>query len=115
MVRKALVWYTVYDFIPFNWIKIRNTGLVSQSGDNIGVASDAQMQYVRNEAKDKATWHINRVIEFLCENSSKYSEYNKNCWSCGNVGPLQSKVSNIDLAFDRTLNPEQQFYKKYLS
>lgn len=117
LVRKALMWYTNYDAIPFIWVKLRNIGLVLQSGDNMVPASDTQMEKIRSECLDKATWYINEVIRFLCANSNDYTEYNQGCWSCGDIAPNDGRVNSTDLYFDKNTNRDTDyinFYKKYI-
>lgn len=117
LIRKALLWYTNYDAIPFIWVKFRNIGLVLQSGDNMTSATDAQMQIVRNECLNKATWYVNELIRFLCANSSDYSEYNQGCWSCGDISPNSGPVNSMDLYIDKKANINQEvinFYKKFI-
>jgi len=99
LCRNALVWYSTLDALPFIWIKLRNIGLVKQSGDNMASVDSSEMEIIKNECKTKAAWYGNRLISYLCANGSKYAAYNKGCWSCGDVGPTSKPSSSVDLFF----------------
>jgi len=100
IVRQALLWYAVYDFLPSNWVVIRNAGLLKQSVDNGSSVEIADMEYLRNDCKTKASFYINRLISYLCANGSLYAAYNEGCWSCGDIAPAHKKSSSVDLFFD---------------
>ncbi len=100
LIRKALVWYILHDAMPFVWVKVRNIGLVKQSGDNMEAVSEAEMKGLQSECKTKAVFYINRLKSYLCANGSLYSAYNTGCWSCGDIPPSGKKSNSIDLYFD---------------
>jgi hypothetical protein len=114
-IKNAMVWYTNYDALPFIWVKLRNIGLVKQAGESMETASESEMQLVRNECKDKAVWYINRLKSYLCANGKLYEQYNKGCWSCGDISPTGVKSHGIDLYFDKNTTPDLELYKKYFT
>jgi len=115
LIRDSMVWYTNYDALPFIWVKLRNIGLVKQSGESMETVSESEMQLIRNECKDKAVWYINRLKAYLCANGKLYEQYNQGCWSCGDISPTGVKSHGIDLYFDKNTTPELEFYKKYFT
>lgn len=57
--------------------KLRNQGVVQQTGENTYVPSLKDMQYVTQNYENKANFYGNRLSDFLRANRSKYPEYCK--------------------------------------
>lgn len=57
--------------------KLRNQGVVQQTGENTYVPSLKDMQYVTQNYENKANFYGNRLSDFLLANRSKYPEYCK--------------------------------------
>jgi len=108
ITRQALLWYAVYDFLPSNWIAIRNSGLLKQFVDNTNTVDQSELEYMRNDCKTKAVFYINRLITFLCANGSKYAAYNQGCWSCGDIAPAHKKSTSVDLFFDGSIGETRE-------
>lgn len=100
IIRDALKWYTLYDATPFFWIKFRNIGIVKQNGDNLETVSDKEMDKVRNEFMNKAKFYSNRLVDYLCINSSKFSQYS-GPYQWSDLRPSRKVASNCDLAFEK--------------
>lgn len=62
--------------IPLSF-KLRNQGVVQQTGENTYVPSLKDMQYVAQSYENKANFYGNRLSDFLLANRSKYPEYCK--------------------------------------
>ena len=74
--------------------KLRNQGVVQQTGENTYVPSLKDMQYVTQNYENKANFYSNRLSDYLKANRSKYPEYcsvdssadmpsNKNAYNTG--------------------------------
>lgn len=57
--------------------KLRNQGVVQQTGDNTYIPSLRDTQYVIQNYENKATFYGNRLSDYLKANRSKYPEYCK--------------------------------------
>lgn len=57
--------------------KLRNQGVVQQSGENIHYPSLKDTQYFIQNYENKAIFYGNRLSDYLCANRSKYPEYCK--------------------------------------
>jgi len=116
IIRSAMVWWTCYDALPFVWIKIRNIGLVKQSGENLETVSVQEMEKQRSILKEKATFYMNRLKDYLCENSNLFSEYDEGCWNCGDLSADNTRRNSTDMFFDKNVpsNEYEKFYKKYI-
>ena len=113
-IRSALVWLTVWDALPFIWIKIRNIGPVKQNGDNLETIGKDDLSYLRNICKQKADFYVDQLKCFLCENQADYPEYYCTNWDCSKLMPNENKSSRLGLVL-RTegRTKEQEIYRKY--
>lgn len=57
--------------------KVRNQGIVQQTGDNTYVPSLRDVQYVKQDYENKANFYGQRLSDYLCANRSTYKEYCK--------------------------------------
>ncbi len=98
-LRDVLLWYTVYDALPFIATKIRNIGLVEQSGENLTNTEKGNEWALRKICKDKGDFYLKRVQAYLCSYGSLFSAYN-----CGTNDQIVPNVSTpsvgLDIAFD---------------
>lgn len=114
-IREALVWFTCYDAIPFIGTKLRNVGIVQQTGENLTSATDAKEAYLRKEIKNKADFYLKRIQDYLCENYSKHPQYKCNC-STHAIPPNTNVSTSCDLAFDNELQDiNTRFVRKWLN
>ena len=74
-VKQALVWASIYEGIyPFA-IKMRNKGIVQQSGDNTQNVDFSELNSLKGDAQTKMEIFLQRVTNYLEENSSSFTEY----------------------------------------
>lgn len=60
--------------IPLSF-KVRNQGVVSQTGENTYVPSMKDIQYVKQDYDNKANFYSQRMSDYLRANRTKYPEY----------------------------------------
>lgn len=113
-IRDALKWYICYDALPFLHIKIRNIGVVKQTGDDMEAADRADISYLLNKCKDKAEFYLRIMQCWLCENSHLFPEYRCGNWKCSELQPNKTIGPNCDLAFDKNECLDEDFAKKWL-
>ncbi len=71
----TMIWYTRYE-LPMNInYKYFNKAVGVQNADNMNPASIDEIQYIRNESKNKAEWYAQRLTLFLMENNTTYPLY----------------------------------------
>ena len=75
LLRSALVWKIVDQYIPWSWAQLRNKGVGQNSGENFQPVGISEMRYLREEAKGQYDFYAKRVSEYLCENGSLFAEY----------------------------------------
>lgn len=114
-IREALKWYICYDALPFLHIKIRNIGVVKQTGDNLESADRADVSYLRKACKDKGDFYMRIMQKWLCENSNLFPEYNCSNWNCSELIPNRPVGNSCDLAFDRDTDIDTDYVRKWLN
>lgn len=119
-VRPAVMWYALYDALPFLDIKIRNIGLVRQGGDNLQNVGREDVSYLRKICKDKGDFYLKRVQDYLCENASLFTQYRGGTWGASDMYPNPNVSNSSDVAIDRN-DPtykggyDTDFARKWLS
>ena len=73
----ALVHYVVSDAIAFNQIKFTSKGLVVKSSDNSDPAGEEAIVRYQNQLNSFAEYYGERLLAYLCANSSSFPEYNQ--------------------------------------
>lgn len=116
-IRKALVWYTCFDALPFLDIKVRNIGIVRQAGENLTNASREDITYLRDQCMNKAKTYMVMVQKYLCENGTLFSQYRGGNWGCSDLFPNPHTSSASDVAFDKNDNNDidTDFARKWLN
>lgn len=117
-IRPAVMWYSLYDALPFLDIKMRNIGIVRQGGDNLENVGRQDINDLRNLCKNKADFYINMVQRYLCENGDLFDEYRNGTWGCSELYPNTGYSSGSDVAFDRNDNSSDintEFVRKWLN
>jgi hypothetical protein len=98
-IREAVLWYTVYKALPFISIKVRNIGLVKQTGENLTSADSQDVKDLRHECKINGDFFLKRVQDYLCDFGDLFSAY-----TCGVDDELppntDSPTPSCDIAFD---------------
>ena len=75
-IKPMLAWYTQAEYIPFASYTLSNKGLFKHSSENASVLDREEIAGLANRANDKAVFYTNRLINFLCDNSTLFPEYN---------------------------------------
>lgn len=114
-IRDVVMWYTCYDAIPFLATKLRNIGVVNQTGDNLTTSSDAKENKLRKECKDKGDFYLKRLQAYLCDYESLFPAYDQG--TKDDLDPNTSApTSTSEIAFDRNTHDDidTRFYRKWL-
>lgn len=115
-IRDALMWYVCYKSVPFLATKIRNIGVVRQTGETIEPAEDTLIKDQKNTCKGMAEWYLRMMKNWLCENSRSFPLYNCGCGGHADLPANTKPKANCDLAFDNyedSINNE--FARKWLN
>lgn len=58
--------------------KIFNKGVVTQNSDNSTSVGIRELEEIFNKRKNDAEWYTKRLVDYLCNNSDLFPEYNNN-------------------------------------
>lgn len=71
----VLLHYSTYEAVPYFAFKFRNKGVSKQNSDYSEPADLTELSYVRDNIRDTAQFYGERLVDYLCSNSSLFSEY----------------------------------------
>lgn len=113
-IQPALKWWTMYEAAPFLTYKVTNKNIVRKNSDNSSGIDYNELDQFMNMITDKAQYYTNRLVLYLCENSTSYPLYEnygsgidvipprKNAFDCGIfLGNTKNKPTSYEERFER--------------
>ena len=73
--------WAFYHAIPFLRFKIENGNIYSKTSETGNALSTEESQHLREEVSNTAQYYTERLIDYLCNNSSLFPEYSTNSGS----------------------------------
>jgi hypothetical protein len=77
-IQKALIFYVGADYLPFSAYNVANGGLFKNTPENSITVDKTEVDYLVQSYRDKSQYYTQRLIDYLCNNSSKFPEYSTN-------------------------------------
>tara|TARA_R110000851_G_scaffold200119_1_gene351270 strand:+ start:2094 stop:2669 length:576 start_codon:yes stop_codon:yes gene_type:complete len=77
-VADMLVHYAFYEVLPFLRYKVQNNNVVSKTAENSTPLTRTEAQDLRSEISNTAQFYTERLVDYLCNNSSLFPEYSTN-------------------------------------
>jgi hypothetical protein len=77
----VLVNYSFYHVIPFLRFKVENSNIFSKTSETGNALSTEEAQSLREEIVNTAQYYTERMIDYICNNTSSFPEYNQNSGS----------------------------------
>ena len=74
-IQVCLKHYVTAECLAMAHYKITNKGLQIQDSEQSSPASTSSVNFLVEKETNKAEWYKQRLINYLCENSSSFSEY----------------------------------------
>ena len=74
-IQVCLKHYVTAECLAMAHYKITNKGLQIQDSEQSSPASTSGVNFLVEKETNKADWYRQRLIDYLCENSSSYPEY----------------------------------------
>jgi hypothetical protein len=111
---KSLCYWTVYMALPHLYLRIRNAGVVKSQSENTQNSDLNELKYLKEEMKNLATFWNQRVVSFLCDNSTSFPLYNA---ASNDIYPSNTQYDSdiyIDPSYSDLTYDELKFLKKYL-
>ena len=77
-ISDALVHWGFYEAVPFLRYKVMNNNIVSKQSEDATPLTREEAQDLREEVRNTAEFYTERLIDYICNNSSDYPEYSTN-------------------------------------
>lgn len=78
-VKYVLLWYAMAEALPWIAYQVQNGGVFQYSSEQGIAATQSNIDYLVNNARNKAQWYARRMVDYLCHNaSSNFPEYYSN-------------------------------------
>jgi hypothetical protein len=77
-IADVLVHYAFYEVLPFLRYKVQNNNVVSKTADNSTPLTRAEAQDLRSEISNTAQFYTERLVDYLCNNTSLFPEFSTN-------------------------------------
>tara|TARA_R110000851_G_scaffold199406_1_gene350447 strand:+ start:59 stop:559 length:501 start_codon:yes stop_codon:yes gene_type:complete len=77
-LQPMLIHYAMMDFLPFCAYSVKSGGIFKRNSENSETASKDEVDYLVQKERDFAEYYTRRFVDYICENSSKFPEYNNN-------------------------------------
>jgi len=84
--------WAFYHAIPFLRFKIENGNIYSKTSETGNALSTEEAQHLREEVRNTAEYYTERMIDYVCNNTSSFPEYSTN--SGADVNPDQNAYYN---------------------
>jgi hypothetical protein len=84
--------WAFYHAVPFLRFKIENGNIYSKTSETGNSLSTEEAQHLREEVRNTAEYYTERMIDYVCNNTSSFPEYSTN--SGADVNPDQNAYYN---------------------
>lgn len=89
-IQPCTAYWAWYEVIPYIAMKVVNKGIERQSSDYSQPSQLNEMEYLRDEIRNKAEFYSQRLTAFLTENKSHFPEYAQSC-GCKELSPTHNQ------------------------
>lgn len=89
-VAQVIVYYALWECMPYIRFKIVNKGVESQNSDWSTSTTTTEFTYLRDDVKNKAEFYAQRLSNYLCKNSTSFEEY-RSCSTCADITPTKKQ------------------------
>jgi len=96
-VRKATLWWTMVELYPFLLYKLNNGSVVTRESDSSRTISKEELEALRDNARANAVYYTSRMVDYLCANSSLFTEYTSN--SFPEIAPAMNVHGDTTIVF----------------
>lgn len=84
--------WALYNCIPFLRFKVENGNIYSKTSETGNALSTDEAQHLREEVRNTAEYYTERMIDYICNNTSSFPEYSTNTGS--DVNPDRNAFYN---------------------
>jgi len=77
-IRKVILWWTMVEALPSLHVKVDNGTIAIRTSEDTTSISQTELQQFINKARDNAQMYTQKMVDYLCANSSSFPEYSSN-------------------------------------
>ena len=77
-IQDAIIHYALVEALPFISFQIKNGSITQKNSENGTAATRQDVDYLVQKERDSAEFYGQRIIEYLCNDSSSFPEYSQN-------------------------------------
>lgn len=92
-ISPCVSWYVYAELIPEYAVRLDRGGVYRSQAENSQAASKSELDYLQGKQFKKAEFYSQRLVEYLCNNSSLFPEYTSN--SDEDLRPIKPSVFNV--------------------
>ena len=96
-IADVLVHYAFYEVLPFLRYKVQNNNVVSKTAENSTPLTRAEAQDLRSEISNTAQFYTERMVDYLCNNTSLFPEFSTNSGSDVNPDTTNGYYQGMNL------------------
>lgn len=90
-IKPMLIWFSQSSYLPFAMFQVQNGGVYKHRSENSDAVDSREMSMLLSKVTETAEFYTRRFVDFMCDNTSKFSEYN-------------TTTNNSDMSPDRDVN-----------
>jgi len=87
-VQDSIIHYALVEALPFLSFQIKNGSVTQKNSENGTAANKSDINWLIQKERDTAEFYGQRIVDYLCDNSSLFPEYSSNS------GADMSPISN---------------------
>jgi len=80
-VQDSIIHYALIEALPFISFQIKNGTVTQKNSENGQAASKEDLNWLIQKERDTAEFYGQRIVDYLCDNSSSFPEYTSNSGS----------------------------------
>jgi len=80
-IQDAIIHYALIEALPFISFQIKNGTITQKNSENGTAATKEDLNWLIQKERDTAEFYGQRIVDYLCDNSSSYPEYTSNSGS----------------------------------
>jgi hypothetical protein len=114
-IKPVAVWRTLYYLLPFISYQITNKGTLQFTSENGNALDLDGIKYLMKQTLDRCQFFEQRLIKYLCDNSSLFPQYASN--NGDDIEPFKGNTtyeSDLYLGVYNTHNPRDNRFLRYL-
>jgi hypothetical protein len=87
-IQDSIIHYALIEALPFISFQIKNGSVTQKNSENGNAASKDDLNWLIQKERDTAEFYGQRIVDYLCENSSLFPEYTSN--SGADLNPINN-------------------------